>query len=169
VGDGSEGGSRSPSIPDIEDDVLRSIGLSPSLCNLELVPDSLNVRGEWKAVVLGPNEEVLVSGGRDGNDWGRVRVVWDGEGSLWSVTWGSGRGDVSLIMVTVFIITAGSRAAASKESGVFVTPDTFSISMSGLLSPSIDRPIAGEGGGGMNKGGGEFSWSGEGVVPVDLS
>jgi hypothetical protein len=168
VGDGSGGGINSPSIPDIEDDVLGPVGLPPSLCDLVLIPDSLNIRGEWKAVVLGPNEEVLVSGGRDGDDWGRVRVVWNGDGSLWSVTWGSGRGDRSSTTVTVFIVTAGSRAVASKESGVFVAPDTFSILMSGLLSPSIDRPVAGEGGGGMNKGGGEFSWSGEGVVPVDL-
>jgi hypothetical protein len=86
VGDGSEGGSTSPSSPDIEDDVLGSIGLSPSLRDLVLVPDLLNVRGEWEAVILGPNEEVLISGGRDVDDWGRVRVVWNGEGSLWRVT-----------------------------------------------------------------------------------
>jgi hypothetical protein len=54
VGDGSGEGSRFPSGPDIEDDVLGSIGLSPSLLDLILVPDSLNVRGEWEAVVLGP-------------------------------------------------------------------------------------------------------------------
>src|SRR5947208_8763787 len=77
-------------------------------------------------------------------------------------------GDVSSITVSVFIVTTGTCRAAFKESGVFVTPDMFSISMSGLLSPSIDRPVTGEGGGGMNKGGGEFSWVGEGVVPVDL-
>jgi hypothetical protein len=68
VGDGSGGGINSPSSPDIEDDVLSSIGLPPSLRDLVLVPDSLNVRGEWKAVVLGPYEEVLVSGGWDGDD-----------------------------------------------------------------------------------------------------
>jgi hypothetical protein len=56
VGDGSGDGSTSPSSPDIEDDVLCTIGLSPSLCDLVLVPDSLNVRGEWEAVVLGPYE-----------------------------------------------------------------------------------------------------------------
>jgi hypothetical protein len=54
MGDGSDGGSKSPSGPDIEDDVLGSIGLSPSLLNLVLVSDSLNIRGEWEAVVLGP-------------------------------------------------------------------------------------------------------------------
>jgi hypothetical protein len=80
-----------------------------------------------------------------------------------------GRGDVSSITVTVFIITAGTRRASFKESGVLVAPDSFSILMSGLLSPPADRPVAGEGGGGMNKGGGEFSCSGEGVIPVDLS
>jgi hypothetical protein len=82
--------------------------------------------------------------------------------------WGSGRGDVSSITVAVFVVAAGTRRTSFKKSGVFVAPDTFSISMSGLLSPSIDRPVAGEGGGGMNKGRGEFSCSGEGVVPVDL-
>jgi hypothetical protein len=82
--------------------------------------------------------------------------------------WGSGRGDVSSITVTVFIVTAGTCRAAFKESGVLVAPDSFSISVSGLLSPAADRPVAGEGGGGMNKGGGEFSCLGEGVVPVDL-
>jgi hypothetical protein len=71
--------------------------------------------------------------------------------------------------MAVSIIGTGSRTAAFKESGVFVAPDMFLISMSGLLSPSIDRPISGDGGGGMNKGGGEFSCSGEGVVPVDLA
>jgi hypothetical protein len=168
VGDGSGGGSNSPSGPDIEDDVLTSIGLSPSLRDLVLVSDPLNVRGEWKAVVFGPYEEVLVSGGRDVDDWGRVRVVRNGEGSLWRVMCGSGRGDVSSITVTVSIVTVGGWSRAVKECGVFVAPDSFSISVSGLLSPAADRPVAGEGGGGMNKGGGEFSWSGEGVVPVDL-
>jgi hypothetical protein len=36
--------------------MLASIGSSPSLLNLISVPDSLNIRGEWEAVVLGPNE-----------------------------------------------------------------------------------------------------------------
>jgi hypothetical protein len=65
------------------------------------------------------------------------------------------------------IITAGGRRVSFKKSGVLVAADMFSISMSGLLGPCIDRSIAGDSGGGMNKGGGEFSWSGEGVVPVD--
>jgi hypothetical protein len=82
---------------------------------------------------------------------------------------GSGRGDVSSIMSAVSIVTAGTRRVAFKESGVFVAADRFSISMSGLLGPSIDRSIIGDGGGGMNKGGGEFSCSGEGVVPVEPS
>jgi hypothetical protein len=69
----------------MEDDVFSSIRLPPPLFNLELVSDPLNVRGEWEAVVLSPYEKVLVSGGRDGNDWGRVRVVWNGDGSLWRV------------------------------------------------------------------------------------
>jgi hypothetical protein len=56
VGEGSDGGRRSPSGPDIEDDVLASIGLSPSLFDLKLVSDLLNVMGEWTAVVLGPYE-----------------------------------------------------------------------------------------------------------------
>jgi hypothetical protein len=56
VGDGSGGGRRSPSGPDIEDDVLTSIGLPPSLLDLILVSDPLNIRGEWEAVVLGPYE-----------------------------------------------------------------------------------------------------------------
>jgi hypothetical protein len=51
-----DGGRRSPSGPDIEDDVLTSIGMSPSLFGLILVSDPLNVRGEWEAVVLGPYE-----------------------------------------------------------------------------------------------------------------
>jgi hypothetical protein len=81
---------------------------------------------------------------------------------------GSGRGDVSSMTVTVSIITAGGWRRAVKECGVLVAPDSFSISMSGLLSPAADRPVIGEGGGGMNKGGGEFSCSGEGVVPVEF-
>jgi hypothetical protein len=40
----------------MEDDVLTSIGSSPPLFDLVSIPDSLNVRGEWEAVVLGPNE-----------------------------------------------------------------------------------------------------------------
>jgi hypothetical protein len=82
--------------------------------------------------------------------------------------WGSGRGDVSSITATVLIVATGTCRAAFKKSGVFVAPDSFSILVSGLLTPSIDRPVAGEGGGGMNKGGGEFSCSGEGVVLIDL-
>jgi hypothetical protein len=70
---------------------------------------------------------------------------------------------------TVFIVTAGTRRGLFKESRVFVAPDMFSISVSGLLSPSVDQPVSGDGGGGMNKGGGEFSCSGEGVIPVDPS
>jgi hypothetical protein len=56
VGDGSDAGSSSPSGPDIEDDMLCTIGLSPSLCDLVLISDLLDVRGEWEAVVLGPYE-----------------------------------------------------------------------------------------------------------------
>jgi hypothetical protein len=56
VGDGSDGGRRSPSGPDIEDDMLTSIWMSLSLFDLVLVSDLLNVRGEWEAVVLGPYE-----------------------------------------------------------------------------------------------------------------
>jgi hypothetical protein len=56
VGDGSGGGSKSPSGPDIEDDMFASIGSSPSLLNLVLVSDPLNIRGEWEVVVLGPYE-----------------------------------------------------------------------------------------------------------------
>jgi hypothetical protein len=40
----------------MEDDVLASIGSSPSLFDLVLISDPLNVRGEWEAVVLGPYE-----------------------------------------------------------------------------------------------------------------
>jgi hypothetical protein len=75
---------------------------------------------------------------------------------------------VSSITVTVSIVTTGGWRVTFKKSGVFVTPDMFSISVSGLLTPSVNRTISGDGGGGMNKGGGEFSWFGEGVVPVDL-
>jgi hypothetical protein len=75
---------------------------------------------------------------------------------------------VSSITIAVLIVAAGIRMAAFKESRVFVASDMFSISMSGLLGLCIDRSIGGEGGGGMIKGGGEFSCSGEGVVPVDL-
>jgi hypothetical protein len=82
---------------------------------------------------------------------------------------GSGRGDVSSITVAMLIVGAGSRTAAFKESGVLVASDMFSISVSGLLRPRVDRPVAGDGGGGMYKGGGEFSWFGEGVIPVDPS
>jgi hypothetical protein len=66
----------------IEDTLSISIGSSPTLFDLILIPDSLNVRGEWEAVILGPNKEVLISGRWDRDDWGRVRVVWDGDGSL---------------------------------------------------------------------------------------
>src|SRR5947208_11163856 len=48
-------------------------------------------------------------------------------------------------------------------------PKRFLISMSGLLTPCIDQSITGDSGGGMNKGGGEFSWSGEGVIKIELS
>src|SRR5947208_7816800 len=82
---------------------------------------------------------------------------------------GLGRGDVSLITTAVSVVTAVRRMAAFKESGVFVAADKFLIFVSGLLGPSVDQPIAGDGGGGMNKGGGEFSWFGEGVIPVDPS
>jgi hypothetical protein len=152
----------------IEDALSRSIRLPLSSFNLIGIPDLLNVTGEWVVVVLGPREKVLISGGRDVDDWGRVRVVWNGEGSLWRVTCGSGRGEVSSITLTVSIITTGGWRLSFKESGVFVTPDRFSIPVSGLLGPRIDRSIVGEGGGGMSKGGGEFSCSGEGVVPVEF-
>ena len=76
---------------------------------------------------------------------------------------------MSSITVAMSIIGTGSRTAAFKESGVLVAPDSFAISVSGLLRPRVDRPVAGDGGGGMYKGGGEFSWFGEGVVPVDPS
>jgi hypothetical protein len=69
----------------------------------------------------------------------------------------AGRGDMLSIMTAVLIITTGGWRVAFKKSGVFVTPVMFSILMSGLLSLSVDRPVAGDGGGGMNKGGGEFS------------
>jgi hypothetical protein len=59
----------------IKDGLSISIGLSPSLFNLVSIVDSLNVRGEWAAVILGPNKKVLVSGGQDGNDGGGIRVV----------------------------------------------------------------------------------------------
>ena len=81
----------------------------------------------------------------------------------------SGRGEVSSITLTVSIVTTGGWRAAFKKSGVFVAPDMFSISMSGLLGPCIDRFIIRDDGGGMYKGGGEFSWLGEGVVPVEPS
>jgi hypothetical protein len=73
------------------------------------------------------------------------------------------------ITVTMSAITAGGGRVLFKECGVFVAADMFSILMSGLLGPCIDRSIAGDGSGGMNKGGGEFSWSGEGVVLVEPS
>jgi hypothetical protein len=76
---------------------------------------------------------------------------------------------VSSITIAVSVIAAGGGRTAFKKSGVFVAADRFSIFVSGLLGPSIDRSIVGEGGGGMNKGGGEFSWFGEGVVPVEPS
>jgi hypothetical protein len=50
---------------------------------------------------------------------------------------GSGRGDVSSITV-VSIVTTGGWRVAFKKSGVFVTPDRFSIAVSGLLGPSVD-------------------------------
>jgi hypothetical protein len=82
---------------------------------------------------------------------------------------GLGRGDVSSITVTVFIVTTGGWRGLFKKSGVLVTPNRFSIFMSGLLGPCVDRSIVGDAGGRMYKGGGEFSCSGEGVVPVDPS
>jgi hypothetical protein len=69
----------------IEDILSIFIRLSLTLLDLILIPDSLNVRGEWEPIILGPNEEVLISGRRDRDNWGRVRVVWNGDGSLWSV------------------------------------------------------------------------------------
>jgi hypothetical protein len=67
------------------------------------------------------------------------------------------------------IVAAGGWRLSFKKSGVFVTPDRFSIPVSGLLGPCVDQSITGDDRGGMGKGGGEFSCSGEGVVPVDLS
>jgi hypothetical protein len=64
-----DGVGEGPSGPDIEltiEDALSiSIGSSLALFDLVLIPDSLNVKGEWTAVILGPNKEVLVSGGWD--------------------------------------------------------------------------------------------------------
>jgi hypothetical protein len=139
------------------------------LFDLIVIPDSLNVRGKCMVVELGPNEKVLISGRWDGDNWWWVRVVCNGDGSLWRVSDRLGRGDVSLITVMVLIITSGGRGLSFEEWGVLVGADMFLISMSGLLGPCIDRSITGDGGGGMNKGGGEFSWSGEGVVPVEPS
>ena len=60
MGEGSVGGRRSLSGPDIEltmEDVLSvSIRSPPALFNLILIPNSLNVSGEWVAVILGPYE-----------------------------------------------------------------------------------------------------------------
>ena len=44
----------------------------------------------------------------------------------------------------------------------------FAISLSGDLTPDKDRPISLECLSGMNKGGGEFSLSDKGSVPVEL-
>jgi hypothetical protein len=167
------GGRSSPSGPNIELAIEGALSIpirSPlSLFDLILISDSLNVRGEWEAVGLGPNEEVLLSGGWDWNDGRGIRVVWNGEGSLWRLSDGFGRGDVS--STTVTLIMAGMRGggSSSEECGVFVGPERFTISMSGLLSLCVDRSIAGDSGGGMYKGGGEFSWFDPGVIPIDLS
>jgi hypothetical protein len=44
----------------------------------------------------------------------------------------------------------------------------FVIFVSGLLTPCVDQSIAGDGGSGMYKGGGEFFWLGEGDVAVEF-
>jgi hypothetical protein len=50
-----------------------------------------------------------------------------------------------------------------------MVPERFSILVSEDLTPCIDQSIIGKGGGGMNKGGGEFSFSDDGAVEYKLS
>jgi hypothetical protein len=73
-------------------------------------------------------------------------------------------------MMVVTLIMTGMRGGglSFSEGGTVVEWEVFLIFMSGDLTPCMDQSIAGDGGGGINKGGGEFSWSGEGLVPVDL-
>ena len=68
-----------------------------------------------------------------------------------------GRGDVLSMMVALTIAGTRGGGSLSEKCGVVVGPERFAISISALLSLCIDRSIAGDGGGGMYKGGGEFS------------
>jgi hypothetical protein len=134
------------------------------------MPSPRKVKGEWREGLLAPNEAFRLSGGQDDDDGGWVGLIWntDGRGKG-----GFRRGDVSS-MTVVTVITMGVVIAACKrglfpsEGGTVVDREAFSIFVSGDLTPCMDRSIVRDGGGGMNKGGGEFSWSGEGLVPVDL-
>ena len=82
---------------------------------------------------------------------------------------GFGREDVSSTTVVALSIAGVRRGGLLfSEGGAVIDREAFAIFVSGDLTPYVDRSIAGDSGGGMNKGGGEFSCSGEGVVPVDL-
>ena len=144
------------------------LGLVNHSSNMRVMPSLQKVKGKWREGLLAPNEAFHLSGSRDDDNGGWVRLIpignMDGRGRG-----GSGRGDVSSTTVVTLIMT-GVRWGGlfSSEGGTMVEWEAFSIFMSGDLTPCMDQSITGDGGGGMNKGGGEFSWFGEGLVPVDL-
>ena len=84
------------------------------------------------------------------------------------------RGDIS--STSVVIVTAGGARVDGISSGVFWgeggwnvgSCKGFAMSLNGDLTPDEDRSVSLECLGGMNKGGGEFSLSEEGGVPVEL-
>ena len=84
------------------------------------------------------------------------------------------RGDIS--STSVVMVTAGGARVDGVSSSVFWgeggwdvgSCEGFAMSLSGDLTPDEDRSVSLECLGGMNKGGGEFSLSDEGGVPVKL-
>ena len=83
-------------------------------------------------------------------------------------------GDIS--STSVVMVTAGGARVDGVSFGVFWgeggwdvgSCEGFAMSLSGDLTPDEDRSVPLECLGGMNKGGGEFSLSDEGGVPVEL-
>ena len=99
---------------------------------------------------------------------GRSWIREGGNAGCWS------NGDISSTSV-VTVIVGGARVDGI-SSGIFWgeggwdvgSCEGFAMSFRGDLTPDEDRSISLECLGGMNKGGGEFSLSDEGGVPVEL-
>ena len=101
--------------------------------------------------------------------WDRI-WIWDGgRAGCWR------RGDISSTSV-VTMTGGGARVDGVSFAGAIWgeggwdigSCEGFAMSLRGDLTPDEDRSISLECLGGMNKGGGEFSLSDEGGVPVEL-